>query len=259
MRCIFCKHKFEESRSVEHILPESMGNKGQVLPKGMVCDQCNNYFSRKVEKQVLESGYFHSLRLTQGVPSKKKKIPIQKAVMTPEIPVELVKEKDGTNVVRVPTEYWDLVTKQKNGKIIFPTTGTKPDQKLMSRFIAKVAVEAFAQRLINKPKLIEEMIDDEQLDPIRQWVRYGKSNGKWLFYERRIYERNKRYLSETGKNYQMVHEYDFLITSANEMYFCIAIFGKEFTINIGGPSIDGYKEWLLDHDNKSPLYESKML
>jgi hypothetical protein len=129
----------------------------------------------------------------------------------------------------------------------------------MSRFIAKVAVEAFAQRLINKPNLIDDMIGDEQFDAIRQWARYGKSKDKWLFCERRIYDRDKRHICETGESYEIVHEYDFLITPANEMYFCIAIFGKEFTINIGGPSMDGYKQWLFEHDNKSPLYVSRTL
>lgn len=235
-------------------MPESLGNKCQVLPPGVVCDSCNNYFSRKVERRVLDSGYFHSLRFTQGVSSKRNKIPTQKAVMMPTIPVELIKERDGTNVVKVPSEFWESVTTQENGRILFPVTGPKPDNKLMSRFIAKVAFEAFAQRLISKPNLLEEMINDEQLDPIKQWARYGRSKEKWLFYERRIYDRNKRHTSEIGENYQVVYEYDFLMTPASEMYFCIAIFGKEFTINMGGPSIDGYKQWLLENDNKSPLY-----
>ncbi len=46
----FCKQCSDLSNSVEHIIPESLGNKNHVLPKGIVCDRCNNYFTLKIEK-----------------------------------------------------------------------------------------------------------------------------------------------------------------------------------------------------------------
>ena len=48
MRCIFCGSDTSQSTSVEHIIPESFGNSKAILRKGIVCDKCNNYFSRKV-------------------------------------------------------------------------------------------------------------------------------------------------------------------------------------------------------------------
>ncbi|MBO1223793.1 MAG: hypothetical protein JYX80_05155 [Candidatus Scalindua sediminis] len=257
MKCIFCKNPSSESKSIEHIIPESLGNKSHSLPPGIVCDSCNNYFARKVERRVLESGYFQSLRFTQGIPSKKKKIPPQKAFISPNIEVELIKEKDGSNTVRVPTEVWNQVAQMKGCQIIFPTSGTRPEKREMSRFLAKIAVEAFAQRFVDKPHLINDMLNDEQLEPIRQWARYGNSPECWSFHERRIYDRNKRHNSDDVKNYQVVHEYDFLFTPQNELYFCVAFFGEEFTINIGGASIDGYKQWLSDNKEISPLYIDK--
>ena len=50
MRCIFCKKDSCNSRSVEHILPESLGNEEHILPAGIVCDRCNNYFASSVEQ-----------------------------------------------------------------------------------------------------------------------------------------------------------------------------------------------------------------
>lgn len=44
MACIFCPET-EKFNKVEHIIPESMGNKEYVLEKGVVCDDCNNRFS----------------------------------------------------------------------------------------------------------------------------------------------------------------------------------------------------------------------
>ena len=44
MRCLFCKQDSSSTKSVEHIIPESIGNKTLILPLGYVCDKCNNYF-----------------------------------------------------------------------------------------------------------------------------------------------------------------------------------------------------------------------
>ena len=34
MRCLFCKKDSDETKSIEHIVPESLGNKSFVLPLG---------------------------------------------------------------------------------------------------------------------------------------------------------------------------------------------------------------------------------
>jgi len=71
MRCIFCKKDSSKSKSCEHIIPESLGNVEHTLPPGIVCDKCNNYFSLKIEKKMLEQPYFTSLRFRQRIESKK--------------------------------------------------------------------------------------------------------------------------------------------------------------------------------------------
>ena len=53
MRCLFCKKDSDETKSIEHIVPESLGNKSFVLPLGYVCDKCNNYFALRVEKPFM--------------------------------------------------------------------------------------------------------------------------------------------------------------------------------------------------------------
>src|SRR6476659_2147352 len=75
MRCIFCKLNSESSVSIEHIIPESLGNVEHVLPRGWVCDRCNNYIAREVEKPFLETLYAKSARFEMRVPSKKKRVP----------------------------------------------------------------------------------------------------------------------------------------------------------------------------------------
>jgi len=61
MNCIFCHKASDVSKSIEHIVPESLGNKRTVLWKGAVCDECNNYFATKVEKPLLDQPYFISV------------------------------------------------------------------------------------------------------------------------------------------------------------------------------------------------------
>src|SRR4030042_2163802 len=86
MRCIFCKKDSTGSRSVEHIIPESLGNTEHTLPRGSVCDACNQYFASKVEKPVLGSGVFRFLRSKMNVPSKKGKIPAETETDCLELP-----------------------------------------------------------------------------------------------------------------------------------------------------------------------------
>jgi hypothetical protein len=52
MNCIFCHKISDNSQSIEHIIPESLGNKEHTLWKGAVCDKCNNYFATKMEKEL---------------------------------------------------------------------------------------------------------------------------------------------------------------------------------------------------------------
>ena len=71
IRCIFCKTNSGDTKGIEHVIPESLGNIEHVLPKGAVCDRCNNYFGTKIEKQLLEQPYFINVRHRNLIPSVK--------------------------------------------------------------------------------------------------------------------------------------------------------------------------------------------
>jgi len=47
-KCIFCLSENSSFSKEEHIIPESLGGE-EILPKGFVCDRCNQYFGTKVE------------------------------------------------------------------------------------------------------------------------------------------------------------------------------------------------------------------
>ncbi len=73
MNCIFRKGDSGGSRSVEHVIPESLGNTEHILNPGIVCDQCNNYFASKVEGPLLSDPYFRYQFSQADIPTKERK------------------------------------------------------------------------------------------------------------------------------------------------------------------------------------------
>lgn len=71
MVCIFCG-KENEAISVEHIVPESLGNKHYEVQKSRVCDDCNSRFSN-FEKKALGFTILSMERSHLAVPTKQGK------------------------------------------------------------------------------------------------------------------------------------------------------------------------------------------
>lgn len=261
MICIFCKNCSDTSTSVEHIIPESLGNTKTILPKGIVCDTCNNYFSRKVEAPVLNHPYFRSLRSEQSLPSKRGRATQVKAVILPDnyaIDVAFQDDKNTSNLEIIIPQKCDFErfaqsAKANNTELVFLKHDGLPPHGLMSRFLAKMAIEALAFQLLHKIKYIEDMTNDSQLDEIRTFARRGGKGKEWPYSQRRIYNSEKIHIKE-GFPHQLLHEFDFLFTEKQECYFVIAIFGIEYAINLAGSEISGYEDWLIKNNNKSPLY-----
>ncbi|MBI1277801.1 MAG: HNH endonuclease [Anaerolineaceae bacterium] len=257
MRCIFCKSNSSTSKTIEHIIPESLGNVEHILPRGVVCDSCNNYFARRLEKPVLESGYFVQLRFRNGVENKKGRIPNIRAIHQESLTiVELDPNKESSiypSREKDAERFIQSVLQSKTGHLVFPV-GADPDHNVMSRFIGKIALEALVSRVLTVEGGLDEIIDHPELNLIRNYVRRGHSNLTWPFHRREIYEEDKLFNEEGYGEYQMLHEFTFLYTDEQELFFVLAIFGVEYTINLGEPDTSGYIKWLAENSNKSPLY-----
>ncbi|MCP4679606.1 MAG: HNH endonuclease [Deltaproteobacteria bacterium] len=259
MRCIFCKEYSLGSVSVEHIVPESLGNQSNVLPRGIVCDSCNNYFASKVEQPVLESPRFRFKRGMQAIANKRGRFPHVPGLAPPNVRVEMHREKrTGNPHIVINTDDDNSAvdrffnsTKNGGGVLYFPADGTPPEKNVFSRFLAKMALEAIAQRLAETEGGIDYIVTETQFDPIRDHARRG-THKDWPYHERRIYPETS--LVESS---QVLHEYDFLVTDHGEWYFVIAVLGVEYSINLGGPEIEGYERWLVKNDGASPLYTGK--
>jgi hypothetical protein len=259
MRCIFCKRDSAGSRSVEHIIPEALGNIEHILPRGVVCDTCNNYFARKVEGPLLETPWFRHVRSRQYVANKRGNVPSMRGLVPGARMVANV-WVDGPKLVlggRNEKEQLQLETAILSGhasSVYIPIIDTI-DERLMSRFLAKVAIEILVHRVMAVEGWEESLIDGGQIDELRRFARVGDRPPTWPFSHRRIYDEDDLQIEPNG-HFQVLHEFTLLYTEGRELYAVLGLFGKEFAINLGGPEISGYSRWLSVHGGRSPLYLS---
>ncbi len=249
---------------MEHIVPAALGNRHHILPAGVICDRCNHYFGGKLEHAVLKSEYFKGLRARQALPSRKGN-PIfgPGALCMDECMVPALYSRQAMTVLFDPRPLasgalpWEKLNSASKVELVFPLAGGEPNQRLFSRFLAKIAFEALAARVCHIEGY-EEFVLQEQFDPIRNWARFGTGPLAWPFYVRRLYpEHGIHSRSDEDRGLQVLFEFEFLLTKNSEVFFVICIFGLEFAINLGGPDIVGYECWLRANGNGSVLYMGK--
>lgn len=257
MRCIFCKQISDSSKSVQHIIPESLGNKDLILPSGTVCDSCNQYFAIKIEKPMLEMKYFQNVRFRNQIKSKKdRNIPYKTLFPHKDggwfdmymLDDSLAFRGDDSKII-------NLINDQKVNKMMFEVIDqpSMPSANI-SRFLAKTAIEAFALKFQREKALINEMIDMPQLDALREYARFGK--GKfWSYHQRRIYSEGTGFEDPLHhpEPYEILHELDFLIIPPGIYHFVLVIMGIEYVINCGEPELHLYKHWMLENNGMSPI------
>ena len=150
MLCIFCKEDSSNSKSIEHIIPESLGNTEHILNKCIVCDKCNNYFARKIEKKVLDYPEFQIDRFHMSIPSKKGKIPPINGIITGSGEASLVKLFK-SKIKETSIEFSQGAKIPAKGSLRIPALNylnqaSKEDEisydSYLSRFIAKIALGA---------------------------------------------------------------------------------------------------------------------
>jgi hypothetical protein len=260
MNCIFCKEISDNTKSVEHIIPESLGNKSHTLDRGIVCDKCNNYFALKIEKEVLELPYFKSLRHRNYILNKKNRLPTENGfILHPNGGQVDIIQKVG-NIIEVNVndkDIFNLISEGKVDKLIIPILPSPPtDNLFISRLLGKIALEALAQRVGQVENWNQDFIEHKDLDDLRNYVRYGKGDF-WVYNVRTVYNEIDTLKGTEedpyDKRFQILHEFDFLYIDNKYLYFVCIIMGIEYAINMGQRVLDQYKDWLKNNDEKSPL------
>jgi hypothetical protein len=76
--CLFCKSKDGPFLSEEHIIPESLGSNKLILPKGVVCDECNNGVLAELDNALCNFDPFLFYRTYLGIKNKDGEVPVAK-------------------------------------------------------------------------------------------------------------------------------------------------------------------------------------
>ena len=270
MQCVFCHKDSSNSKSVEHIIPESLGNKHYFLPKGYVCDECNHYFAIKIENELLSQPYFISMRFRNEILTKKGRF-VKEKLFFPEVKksseVVMYTTDDGFIEAVVDEELYDLIKAGKTKTMIGPYI-PEPEYPnvIMSRFLAKCAYEFFLYNM-GKEKYdlcVQELLCKESdiLKALREYARFGKGE-YWQYSQRRIYSEGDVVFNQNEDlNYEILHEMKFFTREHKrfpngyveaEVYFVMAIEGIEYAICISDPNISEYQKWLEEHNGLSPL------
>ena len=252
LRCLFCKADSSSSRSREHIVPESFGNAEHVLEPGVVCDGCNNYLARKVEKPILDSLYFKERRFRAAVQNKRGRVvPLDGVHLTSGTSIKVYADTGGISIgVHLDADEVRLIESllgQSQGTLVFPVADP-PDERVLARFVGKVGLEALASRLIKAGMSYEELVDEPAFDDLRNFVRRGTGPHQWSVARRQLYSPDTVF-TDDNEHYELLHEYELLlrpIDKANDLYACyisLVLFGEEFVLNMGSPTLDGFETW----------------
>ena len=267
MHCIFCHKDSYSSRSVEHIIPESLGNKSMFLPHGYVCDECNHYFAIKIEKEILSQPYFISLRSRTEIYSKKNKL-VKQSIRFPDVSLNSDVQIQTSSGLTILLEDECIYNKIESGEIktIEIPYIQEPEypNKEMSRFLSKCAYEYFLYNMgRDKYDLcVQELLGKENdvLKLLREYARFDKGD-YWQYSQRRVN-------SEGGIVYrddndcEVLYEMGFFIKEHNfiskdiiesEIYFVMIIAGIEYAICISDQNISEYLKWIAKNENISPI------
>ena len=270
MQCIFCHKDSSTSKSIEHIIPESLGNKEHFLPKGYVCDECNHYFAIKIENELLSQPYFVSMRFRNEILTKKGKLVRQKMVFPGAMrssDVVIQTTENGIIASFYDDELYEAIKAGKTKTMIGPYI-PEPEYPnvIMSRFIAKCAYEYFLYNMGEEKYdlCVQELLckGSDILKSLREYARYGKGE-YWQYNQRRIYSEGDVVLNQNeALNYEILHEMKFFTREHKrfpngyveaEVYFVMAIAGIEYAICISDPNISEYQKWIEEHNGFSPL------
>lgn len=168
------------SRSEEHIIPLSLGNEKLILPIGTICDDCNNYFARNIEKEFLNNQSIIKLRSYHCIPSRKKKVPPLEVCVGNESTKMDIDAENNCAFIGLTRETIQLL---KDGKIEhFFTEGVIIDSLKNNYFVSRFLVKVFIE--INLFYILKFSNDhrvysyDEKFKELISYVRRGDRNRK---------------------------------------------------------------------------------
>lgn len=173
--CIYCLKDSSTTQSQEHVFPEALGSK-ETLPKGYVCDNCNNYFS-KMDKDVLYNRIIALQLGTEGIPGKK-------GNPRPNIGQNLCFPNPGSRQFKL-TLGPVSITKETLEADFRPTQDVEFNELRFARGIRKIVFNCYALKFGQKKAL------QSRFNNLRRYIKTAKPNELWPYAARDAQNNNK--------------------------------------------------------------------
>lgn len=167
-------------KSEEHIIPKSLGNEEIVLPKGIICDNCNNYFAREIEKPFLENETIKLLRTFHTVPSRKGNIPPLDILINHEIAKFELDAKNNCCYIDLSPKTVNKICNKEISMFISKGINIESlrENYVVSRFLVKIFTETYTYFLYQNNILKDDcfFVFDQKMKELVNYVRQGNKN-----------------------------------------------------------------------------------
>lgn len=225
------------TRSEEHIIPKSLGNDDFILPKGIICDKCNHYFSTNIEKPFMDLQAIHLLRSYHLIPSRKKKIPPLKVLFCGDEATMVYNSKLQAFFLEVAPETSAKFSSAKP-EYFFSKTIDIDELKqnyIVSRMLIKIFTECDIYYTLEEINDGTIKIDDDfcfiyedKPNELIQYVRRGKPNKIYTYEVKQI-----EHIEPFSNSNNLVSSIKMTLNSNNEVSGMVfRLFELEFTLTI---------------------------
>ena len=227
--CLFCRSEGPFS-TVEHIVPESLGNDNLLL-REHICDVCQAYFGKEIEQYVLSKTPLGFWRTILGIKTKQGRSPSvdfsqpkrQKGAFPIVHPLQdnigFTYHEDGSTSVEINNP--DIVKEiVQEGKNQFNFVFTPKVIHMVGRFLCKISVELIC---LSDP----EQARSETLLPARRYARFGDFDGLWpiFHFTKGSLQDFKRVREDNGELVEDIDCYSYSLFEVDDKYllfhFCI--------------------------------------
>ena len=171
-KCIFCRSTTGLFNTREHILPESLGGEDwALLPDGLFCDSCQNYFGSSVEQQALGNYPFNQLRVLFRIPTKKGRAPWFK------FSEGTLKASSRPKTVEYEPSPPFIEAIKGGGKTQIRVIAEPKRSDMTCRFLLKMGLEVISSDGTSN-------VFSEKYDPARKYARFGEKSSDWWYLQR---------------------------------------------------------------------------
>ena len=171
MKCVYCPNDASKSKKTYHIAPYAAGNRTEylqpleelILPQGLACDQCNEYFGSKLEQGLANHPCVQQYRAAYGIRGRKS----QPSYADDAVTINTT----GSGILVLSGE--DVTLTDRGFQVPQPSV-TSVDHLQVSRAVHKIAFE-HALLEIAQAQNVEAARMAAQREPLSDIARYIRS------------------------------------------------------------------------------------